>query len=174
MGTAAKGLLRLGLLLLLAVQLQCKEEDHLEDRLFSGDEAPEGWRLALTSFLCWVVTSFAVAAGIGGGGLLVPLYALVLDLGTKLAIPVSKATIFGVACGNVLFISRERHPKAERPLIDYATVGLMQPGELLGVIFGVLLNRLISSARSAPRLSVSVVMRSSDGQHKALVKPVSR
>jgi len=145
-------LLRLGVLLLLATQLQCKEEDHLNDPLFSGEDAPEGWRLAVTSFLCWVVTSFAVAAGIGGGGLLVPLYALVLGLGTKLAIPVSKATIFGVACGNVLFISRERHPKAERPLIDYSTVGLMQPGELLGVVFGVLLNRLL------PEISIVIIL----------------
>lgn len=79
---------------------------------------------------------------VGGGGLLVPLYALVLGVGTSLAIPLSTATIFGVACGNSLFIVRQRHPKANRPLIDYAAVAMMQPGELLGAVFGVLLNRL--------------------------------
>lgn len=116
------------------------DEDHLHDPLFNG--AVEGWRLALTSLLCWMVTSCAVAAGIGGGGLLVPLYALVLGVGTKLAIPISTATIFGVAIGNVAFIATKRHPNANRPLIEYATVVLMQPGELMGVVVGVLLNRL--------------------------------
>ena len=36
---------------------------------------------------------------VGGGGLLVPLYSIVLGLGPSLAAPVSKATIFGVALG---------------------------------------------------------------------------
>lgn len=119
--------------------LKDEEVDRLNDQLF--DEP--AWRIALTSFLCWLVTSCAVAAGIGGGGLLVPLYGLVLGVGTKRAIPISKATIFGVACGNVFFIARRKHPKANRPLIDYATVVLMQPGELMGVIIGVLLNRFL-------------------------------
>lgn len=83
-----------------------------------------------------------LAPTVGGGGLLVPLYALVLGVGTSSAIPLSTATIFGVACGNSLFIVRERHPKANRPLIDYAAVAMMQPGELLGAVFGVLLNQL--------------------------------
>ena len=52
-------------------------------------------QLVGTSLLCFVVTCLAVAAGIGGGGLLVPLYAFVLGLGPKNAVPVSKATIFG-------------------------------------------------------------------------------
>ena len=88
--------------------------------------------MVLVSTLVLFVTMFAVAAGIGGGGLLVPIYAYVLGLGPQLAVPVSKATIFGVAVGNVFYISREKHPKANRPLIDYPTAVLMQGGELLG------------------------------------------
>ena len=65
-------------------------------------------QLVGTSLLCFVVTCLAVAAGIGGGGLLVPLYAFVLGLGPKNAVPVSKATIFGVAIGNVFFTGRVR------------------------------------------------------------------
>ena len=113
--------------------------DHLNDKLFGDDDVPEVWQLLLTSVLCFVVTCFAAVAGIGGGGLLVPLYAIVLGVGFHRGIPISTATIFGVACGNVLFIAREKHPKANRPLIDYATVALMQPGELMGVIIGVLM-----------------------------------
>jgi uncharacterized membrane protein YfcA len=127
--------------------------NHFHDRLFDGSIAP--WRLCVISFLCWMITSSAVAAGIGGGGLLVPLYAMGLgrhngDDGSnnssspKLAIPISAATILGVALGNAAFlVTNQRHPRANRPLIDYATVSLMQPGELVGVVGGVLLNRIL-------------------------------
>ena len=112
-------------------------DDHMNDPLFTNDDI-EPWRIAVTSLLCWVVTSLAVAAGIGGGGLLVPLYAFVLGLGPQYAVPVSKATIFGVAVGNVFFIAREKHPVANRPLIDYNTAVFMQGGELMGVVVAVL------------------------------------
>jgi uncharacterized membrane protein YfcA len=121
--------------------LATNEESYFNNEGFGG--GVEAWRLVVTTILCWLITSCAVAAGIGGGGLLVPLYALVLGVGTKQAIPISQATIFGVACGNVLYISSLRHPKAKRPLIDYATVVLMQPGQLMGVIVGVLMNRFL-------------------------------
>lgn len=88
--------------------------DHMDDGLFDG--SLELWRVMLASGCVLIVTMLAVAAGIGGGGLLLPIYAYILGLGPQLAVPVSKATIFGVAVGNVFFISRERHPKAERPV----------------------------------------------------------
>jgi len=145
-----------------------KDDDvnRLNDKLF--DEP--AWRIALTSFLCWIVTSCAVAAGIGGGGLLVPLYGLVLGVGTKRAIPISKATIFGVACGNVFFIARRKHPNANRPLIDYATVVLMQPGELMGVIIGVLLNRFLPDVI----IVVLFVVVLSFNAYKTLKKGIAR
>ena len=123
-------------------RLEASTYDHFDDALFDG--SVETWRLALASVLCFIVTMLAVAAGIGGGGLLVPIYAYILGLGPQLAVPVSKATIFGVAVGNVFFISRERHPTANRPLIDYGTAVFMQGGELLGVVIGVLFNLLLS------------------------------
>ena len=118
--------------------------DHFQDRLLDG--SIPAWRLGLVSFLCWIITSSAVAAGIGGGGLLVPLYTMGLGTGNspKLAIPISAATILGVAMGNAAFlVTDQRHPRANRPLVDYATVVLMQPGELVGVVGGVLLNRIL-------------------------------
>ena len=59
--------------------------------------------------------------------------------------PLSKATILGGAVGNFLSLGRMRHPKAARPLIDYESSTFMQSGELLGVVFGVLLNKLLPS-----------------------------
>ena len=127
-------------------------------------------QLVGTSLLCFVVTCLAVAAGIGGGGLLVPLYAFVLGLGPKNAVPVSKATIFGVAIGNVFFIGRERHPKAIRPLIDYSTAVFMQGGELAGVFIGVLFNQLLSDMMITILLAVVL----SYNAYKTLRKAVDK
>ncbi|CAK4646380.1 unnamed protein product [Aphanomyces euteiches] len=71
------------------------------------------------------------ACGLGGGGLLVPLYIVVVGLSPKFAIPLSKATILGVA--------------PRRPLIDYATSALMEPATLLGTIIGVMANVMFPS-----------------------------
>jgi len=116
--------------------------DHFNDPLF-GDGGLDPARLAVVSFLCWMITSLAVAAGIGGGGLLVPLYFIGLDIDQTRAVSISKGTIFGVAVGNFFFLIRKRHPNADRPLIDYATAVFMQGGELMGVVLGVLINLLL-------------------------------
>lgn len=127
-----------------------EEDNSLNVQLFDGHI--ETWRLVLTSFFCWVITSLSVPAGIGGGGLLVPLYSIILGLEPKLAVPVSKATIFGVALGNAPIILRQRHPTADRPLVDYTIVTLMQSGVLLGVVLGVLLNLLL------PEIAIVVLL----------------
>ena len=87
----------------------------------------------------------------GDGGLLVPLYFIGLDVPQTLAVALSKGTIFGVACGNFAFLWSQRHPHADRPLIDYKTAVFMQGGELMGVVLGVLFNLLLPQARGVPR-----------------------
>ena len=140
----------------------------LDTALFDGHL--DGWRVVLASILCWLVTSMSVAAGIGGGGLLVPLYAIVLGLGPKMAVPVSKATIFGVALGNVFLITQRRHPHAPRPLIDYSIAVLMQSGVLLGVVIGVLLNVVL------PDIVIVVVLALvlSFNSYKTITKGLSK
>merc|ERR1719502_2226210 len=100
-------------------------------------------QLIVVTLLVLVLGSLAAGAGIGGGGLFVPIYMVLLGAGPKGAVPLSKATILGGAIGNFLTLSRARHPKAERPMIDYEASTFMQSGELLGVVFGVLLNGLL-------------------------------
>lgn len=72
-----------------------------------------------------------------------PIYWLILDAGAKGAVPLSKATILGGAIGNFISIGFAKHPKANRPLIDYEAATFMQSGELLGVVFGVLANLVL-------------------------------
>ena len=106
----------------------------------------DAWRLVLSSLGCYCVTSLVVAAGVGGGGILVPMYAVILGVGAKHAVPVSSASNLGAALGNTFFLVRELHPSTDeprRPLIDYSIAVLMQGGMFLGVTWGVLLNRLL-------------------------------
>jgi len=116
--------------------------DHFNDPLF-GDDGLSPASLGVVTVLCWIITSLAVSAGIGGGGLLVPLYFIGLDVPQTLAVALSKGTIFGVACGNFAFLWSQRHPHVDRPLIDYKTAVFMQGGELMGVVLGVLFNLLL-------------------------------
>jgi uncharacterized membrane protein YfcA len=97
----------------------------------------------VTFVLILTLGSLAAGAGIGGGGLFVPIYAILLDVGAKPAVPLSKCTILGAAIGNFVSIGFGKHPNADRPLIDYETSTFMQAGELMGVTFGVLLNLLL-------------------------------
>lgn len=66
-----------------------------------------------------------------------------LGVGAKAAVPLSNCTILGAAIGNFVSIGWARHPLTARPLIDYETSTLVQAGQLLGVVFGVLLNFLL-------------------------------
>jgi hypothetical protein len=100
-------------------------------------------QLLISTGLVLVLGSLAAGAGIGGGGLFVPIYMVLLGAGPKGAVPLSKATILGGAVGNFISIGPSRHPKAKRPMIDYESSAFMQSGELLGVVFGVLLNNLL-------------------------------
>mmetsp|Transcript_54351 Transcript_54351/g.151383 ORF Transcript_54351/g.151383 Transcript_54351/m.151383 type:complete len:539 (-) Transcript_54351:115-1731(-) len=103
------------------------------------------WLLLVVTVFVIGLGSLAAGAGVGGGGLFVPLFAFVLGVGAKAAVPMSKATILGGAMGNMISIALARHPDPakSRPLIDYEASTFMQSGELLGVIFGVLLNMLL-------------------------------
>eukprot|EP00585_Thalassiosira_rotula_P011373 CAMPEP_0196136056 /NCGR_PEP_ID=MMETSP0910-20130528/4493_1 /TAXON_ID=49265 /ORGANISM="Thalassiosira rotula, Strain GSO102" /LENGTH=111 /DNA_ID=CAMNT_0041396283 /DNA_START=107 /DNA_END=438 /DNA_ORIENTATION=+ len=52
----------------------------------------------------------AAGGGIGGGGILVPTYILLLDFPVKHAIPLASTTVFGGAIANNLLNVRESHP----------------------------------------------------------------
>ena len=56
----------------------------------------------------------AAGGGIGGGGILVPLYILVLGFSPRRAIPLSNVTILGGSIANVISGCINRHPYADR------------------------------------------------------------
>ncbi len=87
----------------------------------------------------------AAAGGVGGGGILVPIYSTAWHFPTKLAIPLSNITILGGALANFLLNVTRRHPEPNihRPLIDFDLVLMMEPTTMLGSMLGAMLNKLL-------------------------------
>ena len=85
----------------------------------------------------------AAGGGIGGGGMLVPIYILILGFSPKYAIPLSNVTVFGGALANTLLNWRKRHPLADRPLIDWDLILVMEPLTISGALMGALLNKVL-------------------------------
>jgi len=94
----------------------------------------------------------AAGGGIGGGGMLVPIYVLVMGFKPKFAIPLSNFTVLGGAISNVLLNSMKRHPHADRPLVDWDLLLLMEPQTLAGALIGGFVNKL------APELLITVML----------------
>jgi len=94
---------------------------------------------ALSAFLIMV----AAGGGIGGGGVLVPTYIFVLGFKPHLAIPLSNATILGSSLANCILNARKRHPTANRPLIDWDIMLVMEPLTIAGSVVGTYINALM-------------------------------
>ncbi|ETL26975.1 hypothetical protein L916_19424, partial [Phytophthora nicotianae] len=103
---------------------------------------PFTYKDLLTTLVAFTCTALGAGGGVGGGGLLVPMYILG-GLNPKHAIPLSKVTIFGSAVAMYVVNCRGKHPlNRNRPLIDFGLVGLMEPTTLIGTVFGVMLNHI--------------------------------
>ena len=97
-----------------------------------------------TGFLCATLgLMVAAGGGIGGGGILVPIYILVMGFSPKHAIPLSNITVFGGACANTYLNSKKRHPLADRPLVDWDLILVMEPLTIAGALLGAFLNKLL-------------------------------
>ena len=94
----------------------------------------------------------AAGGGIGGGGMLVPIYVLVMGFKPKFAIPLSNMTVLGGAIANVAMNARKRHPLADRALVDWDLLVLMEPLTLAGALAGGFANKI------APELVITVLL----------------
>lgn len=73
------------------------------------------------------IIQYQAGGGIGGGGILVPIYILVMEFSPKHAIPLSNITVFGGAIANTILNTSKRHPLADRPLVDWDLILVMEP-----------------------------------------------
>ncbi|KAG3109186.1 hypothetical protein PI125_g11160 [Phytophthora idaei] len=111
----------------------------IEKNLFD----PFTWKDVVATIIALVSTALGSGCGVGGGGLLVPMYIFFYGMSPKHAIPLSKATIFGNAVSAYFFNFNRKHPtNAKLPLINYQVGGIMEPTTLIGAIFGVMMNHM--------------------------------
>ena len=91
----------------------------------------------LCTFAILVGSMIAAGGGLGGGGVFVPIYILVLSFSTKNAAALSQATILGGSIVNLIMNWRSHHPKRpHRPLTDFPTLLVFEPMLLVGTVLG--------------------------------------
>jgi len=90
----------------------------------------------------WVAFGFsavgliiAAGGGIGGGGILVPLYMILLKFRPKHAIALSNFTILGGSIANTYFNVQKKQPDG-RGLIDWDIIVMMEPSTIAGAVLG--------------------------------------
>jgi hypothetical protein len=69
-------------------------------------------------FLASLALCLGASGGLGGGGIVVPVYILVMGLPLKVAVPCGAVTILGGSIGSTILNRNRRHPLADRPIID--------------------------------------------------------
>eukprot|EP00897_Mesotaenium_endlicherianum_P011051 jgi/Mesen1/9975/ME000072S09390 len=103
------------------------------------------FRTVVASVLGVLGSAMASAGGVGGGGLFVPLFNLLLQFDAKTSAALSKSMVFGGAVTAFMYNVRARHPAEDRPLIDYDIALLLEPALLVGISTGVLCNVMFPS-----------------------------
>jgi uncharacterized membrane protein YfcA len=120
-------------------------------------------------FACAIVgLMIAAGGGIGGGGILVPIYILVMGFSPKHAIPLSNITILGGAIANMFLNIPKKHPLTDRPLVDWDLILVMEPLTVAGALIGAFLNNIIPEKV----LAVMLVALLSFTAHNTLKKAI--
>mmetsp|Transcript_3474 Transcript_3474/g.8612 ORF Transcript_3474/g.8612 Transcript_3474/m.8612 type:complete len:223 (-) Transcript_3474:938-1606(-) len=97
----------------------------------------------------------AASGGIGGGGILVPLYLIVFEFDAKHAIPLSNVTILGGAIANTILNAQKVHPSRKiGPCIDWDLMLVMEPLTVAGAVVGVFINKVVPQLILTTLLSV--------------------
>lgn len=111
---------------------------------YHKEPLPLDWRHdGLTILLASLGLVVAASGGIGGGGILVPLFMLALEFKPKHAIALSNFTILEGAIANTLANLRRKHPDRDGPIIDWDLILAMEPLTIFGAVFGSLLSKIL-------------------------------
>eukprot|EP00523_Entomoneis_sp_CCMP467_P018377 CAMPEP_0168814932 /NCGR_PEP_ID=MMETSP0726-20121227/5937_1 /TAXON_ID=265536 /ORGANISM="Amphiprora sp., Strain CCMP467" /LENGTH=472 /DNA_ID=CAMNT_0008867125 /DNA_START=118 /DNA_END=1533 /DNA_ORIENTATION=+ len=115
------------------------EEDEVLPPLFPFDWTDYlGFGVAVAGLV------LAAGGGIGGGGILVPCYILLLEFPVKHAIPLASATVLGGAVANNVLNWPKRHPlHQERSCVDWDLILMMEPMTMAGALVGASLNEFL-------------------------------
>jgi len=108
------------------------------------DLFPLGTSDYLGLFFSTVGLMIAAGGGVGGGGVLVPIFILVMRFKAKHAIPLSNITVLGGAFANAYLNLSKRHPLIDRPLVDWDLILIMEPLAIAGALLGAFLNKVLN------------------------------
>ncbi|MCO5575000.1 hypothetical protein L7F22_028797 [Adiantum nelumboides] len=98
------------------------------------------WRI-VGGLLCGsLATALSSAGGIGGGGLYVPIFNLILGFDSKTSAALSSCMIMGGTLVNIFWYAFQKDASGLGPLVDYEVVLLCLPNVLLGISIGVMCN----------------------------------
>ena len=135
--------------------------DPLDPKLF-----PMTRRDVIGFMLASIGVLLGSSGGIGGGGLVIPIFIIVNGLSPRYAIPLGSVTVFGGSLAGLLLNLRRRHPLADRPIIDWDLILVMEPVVLVGALIGGILHRVVSEKI----LTVLLVLLLSVVAHTTLAK----
>lgn len=103
-----------------------------------------GFRTAISMVGAFVICSIAVIAGVGGGGILVPMFTGLIQIPMQSAVGLSQCTICGQSTLNMFLAVQKKYPDASwaRPLINYQYLSLLLPLGLIGTLLGGVLSKV--------------------------------
>lgn len=126
-------------------QPSCKQlYDCVGNKCVHKNLFPEWRTLDIIGLLLFLVSCIlANVAGLGGGPFFMPICLLIFQFDLNHTVAISSAAIFGTQLIRFCISYWERHPKGNRPAIDYTIAALFSPSTILGTIFGTLLNQWV-------------------------------
>lgn len=84
-----------------------------------------------------LLLGLANIGGIGGGGLVIPLAIGCWGFSTPEAVSISNSTVFlGAVLRFVGFSRKQKHPNADKTVIDYNLAAIMMPAVFIGAFAG--------------------------------------
>mmetsp|Transcript_21760 Transcript_21760/g.34899 ORF Transcript_21760/g.34899 Transcript_21760/m.34899 type:complete len:501 (-) Transcript_21760:82-1584(-) len=104
---------------------------------------PLTWREYVAVVLVFCGSFVSAGSGIGGGGIFISIFILLLGFTITQAVPLGNATVLGGAIANASLNWKKRNPAADRPLIEYDIIFMMEPPTLIGVLLGSFLNQVL-------------------------------
>jgi len=93
----------------------------------------------------FLVTIITTVGGIGGGAFYLPIFMVFFSFTLKEAIPLSITCVMGILLARYLLTIKEKHPRRDKPLINYEVCLIFSPSITVGTVFGVLLNKVAPS-----------------------------
>lgn len=133
-----------------AVDDDCYEESLYCDLSLGGKCRLKPWFSNLNTgtmtaiFLSIVASCIGIVAGVGGGGILVPMYTVLMSLPVSIAVGVSQLTIVGQSAFSFIFIVNSRHEDdPTRSLINYQYLSLLMPMAIAGTSIGAQVGKIL-------------------------------